>query len=134
MKTSILLLALLVGSMSQGSTNCKDSNFNDLEGKTSPLAPAAVGDYFGRPPSICYDLNAEYLKHKPSGKVYVIYTTHKDYCDGGNTSGIIVDLGKYRDLGLSYPTTSVDFDGEHYRKWMENSIVADISDSQIYCR
>ena len=47
-----------------------------------------------------------------------MFTTHDDYCDGGNTMGVIVDMDLYKS------------DGET----MEEAIVADVGDSEVYCR
>ena len=131
----ILLLALLVlGSFSSfAKDNCTDKNLNGIKiGETynqlqyhkrfkllfesdSP-APAGFSDYFGSGSELCHDVKATYLKHNPSGKTYVMFTTHDDYCDGGNTTGIMIDMVLY---------------GKHK---LEDAIVGDIGDSEFYCR
>ncbi|MCO4756284.1 MAG: hypothetical protein KC478_17520, partial [Bacteriovoracaceae bacterium] len=72
-------------------------------------------DTFGVAPNLCHDVMATYLKHKASGKTYVMFTTHDDYCDGGNTIGIIVDMKLYSQQKL------------------EEAVVAQIGDSEVYC-
>jgi len=59
---------------------------------------------------------ATYLKHNKSGKTYVMFTTHDDYCDGGNTQGLIIDMEIYG------------------QRKLEDAVVADIGDSGVYCR
>jgi hypothetical protein len=136
MKTLIVVLVLsfsmLANAKPRLQTNCLDSNFNgiDTELKYSKLqylkrfqllysgpspAPAGlyplnVGDY------ICFDTTATYLKHKPSNKVYIMFTSGSDYCDGGNTGGVIIDLETY------------------ISKKLDESVVANIGDGDVVCR
>jgi hypothetical protein len=136
MKTIMVVLALSLSLFAHANpgvqTNCLDSNFNGIEvglnhsklqylnrfqllySGASPapagLYPLNVGDY------ICFDTTATYLKHKPSNKVYVMFTSGSDYCDGGNTGGVIVDLETY------------------VSKKLEESVVAKIGDGEVVCR
>lgn len=63
----------------------------------------------------CTEVEAAYFTHKKSGIKYVMYTTHEDSCDGGNTMGLVVDIEKYS-AGKG-----------------KESIVAEISDSDFLC-
>ncbi len=110
--------------------NCKDANFNGLKADhyskiryhnrfqhlytgNSP-APAGIEPlvFDG---AICYATTATYLKHK-SGKIYVMFTTGDDYCDGGNTTGAIVDTELYRD-----------------KQSIAESVVGEINDGEPSC-
>ena len=96
---------------------CKDLNldglsgehYNDLQNQRrfrklfqgdSP-APVGYSDIFGEGESACKAVEVTFLEHIQSNKIYAIYTTHDDYCDGGNTLGIVIDTKKYRDLSIS---------------------------------
>jgi hypothetical protein len=133
MKKLIILLTLVMSYSTLAATKCKDKNFKGLEFgenydqlkyrnrftllyEAASPAPAGYSDYFGTAPELCFDVMATYLKHNTSGKTYLMYTTHDDYCDGGNTSGIILDMDLYTQQNL------------------EGSIVADIGDSEVNCR
>jgi hypothetical protein len=133
MKNFIIIFTLFISYSILAADKCKDLNFKGLElgenydqlkyhNRFSLLfeadspAPAGFSDYFGNGPELCFDVMATYLKHNFSGKSYLMYTTHDDYCDGGNTSGVILDMDLYSKHNL------------------ENAIVADISDSAVYCR
>lgn len=128
-------ITLLIGSHSVNAAtkgDCKDPNFDNLGSSSiynelenlarfsgfhsfpSP-APAGLMGYGANPDSICYDIVATYFTHKASKKDYVMYTTHDDYCDGGNTFGVIIDMHIYNS------------------KKLEDSIVADIGDSDVVC-
>ena len=139
MKTLILAALLLSGiavhadqpKTDYKNENCKDSNLNGLGVvgdydklqfrnrfklllKVDSPAPAGIEPLsFGD--QICYYTQATYLKHS-SGKVYVMYTTHDDSCDGGNTQGAMVDIQTYR--------------GEQS---IEKAVVAYIGDAQFSC-
>ena len=129
----IALLSLLVSSAVFANEDCKDKNFNGLElgieynklqyhkrfkklyEGDSP-APVGYDDFFGDKDSLCKDVMATYLKHYKSDTTYIMYTTHEDYCDGGNTIGIIIDYKKYQSSTF------------------EDAIVAEIGDSGVYCK
>lgn len=128
-----LLLSGFVASANLGNqTNCADSNFNGIEvganytelkylkrfkqlySGDSP-APAGIEPLHSEG-HICFATTATYLKHLPSNKTYVMFTTGDDYCDGGNTTGVIVDMEAYVEQRL------------------QESIVADIGDGEVICR
>jgi hypothetical protein len=44
-----------------------------------------------------------------------MFTTHDDYCDGGNTIGIVFDMEIYK------------------QRKLKESIVGEIGDSEFYC-
>ena len=133
MKKLTTLAILAISTTLFAADNCKDENLNglnvdyysDLEetGKFEKLysgdSPAPIGfpNIFGDSDSPCRDVMVTFLKHIESKKVYAMYTTHDDYCDGGNTIGIMVDVKKYQDLDLK----------------MEEAAVAEIGDSEFYC-
>ena len=130
----IIFLMLFVYSFSTFAEKlCRDSNLNGLEGGESydklqyhsrfellfngdSPAPAGFSKYFGPDNELCYDVAATYLKHISTGKIYLMYSTHDDYCDGGNTLGIMIDMEIYTQ-------------GKR-----EEAIVGDIGDSEFYCR
>lgn len=133
MKNLVILITLLTSFSAFATENCKDSNLNNVEGaihydevknnkdftllfEADSPAPAGFSEYFGTAPELCFDVMATYLKHNKSGKTYLMYTTHDDYCDGGNTTGIVIDMSL------------------HSKQKLEESIVADIGDSEFYCR
>src|SRR5690606_7179007 len=66
----------------------------ELVASVDSAAPAGFEDVFGKSENLCRDVMATYLKHT-SGTLYVMYTTHDDYCDGGNTIGIMLNMSKY---------------------------------------
>ena len=113
--------------------DCKDSNFNTIDVEFFPedmskslfeelyatQSPAPIGypDTFGEGDDACRDVSVTYVKHKKSGRQYAIYRTQDDYCDGGNTIGLVIDIKKYQDLDISYA----------------DAAVGEISDGEFYC-
>ena len=89
-------------------------HFVKLFSSLSP-APSGFTGIFGEGPYLCRDVEATYLMHRESKKKYVIFATQDDYCDGGNTIGVILDLSIYRTKGS------------------EDAIVAYLNDSEIDC-
>lgn len=65
--------------------------------------------------AFCFSVKAHYFTHTASNKEYVMYTTHEDQCDGGNTMGVIVDVAQFKD-----------------GKGRE-AIVAEVRDRAMYC-
>lgn len=133
MKSSILVVALLFSGMSAQAgevlSNCKDSNFNglkagihysELKGRGRftelfyvPNTPApAVSDLAG----LCASVEASYLRHNPSKKMYAVMTSKGD-CDGGTTVGVVIDLDAHELNG------HVNQDG----------IVAEVGDGEVVC-
>ena len=129
----LIAIALMVTSLSTFA-DCIDKNLRNMKGvdwysqleylnrftkvlEIDSPAPAGFEDYFGAGKDICRDTTATYLRHK-SGTMYVMYTTHDDYCDGGNTIGIMINMDTYRNEDIN----------------LEKSIVGDIGDSEFYCR
>ena len=129
----VLTLILTLISLNLFAADCVDSNLNGIEMGTSyddlqyftrfellfesdSAAPAGFSDTFGLDSELCRDVTATYIKHY-DGTKYVMYTTHDDYCDGGNTIGIMVNLTKYADEDSK----------------LEDAIVATIGDSEFYC-
>jgi len=116
--------------------NCKDPNFDNLIGENysklrfhkrfvkyakfkSPAPAGLFGSFFGDEESnntICFDMTAHYFTHYITKKNYVMFTTHDDYCDGGNVRGLIVDMEKYR-----------------RGKKLKESVVAAIGDGEVGC-
>lgn len=134
MKKFVEFVAIsLMGFTVTAQTSCIDPNFSNL-GRAETYnqlqylkrftllfesyspAPAGFSEVFGEGSELCHEVKATYLRHNASRREYVMFTTHRDYCDGGNTIGIIVDLEYYRGREL------------------QEAIVADISDSWISCR
>jgi hypothetical protein len=134
MKSLILLAVMLMQMVAfAAKDNCADPNLNNMEGvdyyselqyltrftklfEMSSTAPAGFEDMFGSGNELCRDITATYLKHY-DGTIYVLYTTHDDYCDGGNTIGYMINMTKYEDEDSS----------------LAASVVAEIGDSEIYC-
>lgn len=132
MKKLLMIVAVIAAfGASAKTTGCKDKNFNGLEDYTSydklqyykrfsvlysGDSPPPIGyeDTFGTAGSHCYATNVAFIKHY-SGKVYAMYTTHDDFCDGGNTIGVVIDMDLYGN-------------GE-----TEKAIVAEIGDSELVC-
>lgn len=114
-------------------SNCKDENFNEIgidyyseiddSGSFKTLfisdspAPAGYPEVFGEGNSTCRAVKATYIQHIESKKRYVMFTTHDDYCDGGNTIGLVLDLNKYDNEGSKF----------------SDAIVGEIGDSEFYC-
>lgn len=132
-KLFVSLVLILVSSLSLASANCKDQNFKGIAYEDydelkdykrfellyhgdSP-APVGFGELFSNNEEVCWDVRVTFLKHKPSEKVYAMYTTHDDYCDGGNTMGIIIDLKKYDNRSIHFSDT----------------VVGEIGDSEFRC-
>jgi len=123
------------------SKSCKDKNLNEVTekidyyyelktleaftqlGQFDSAAPAGMGDVFENNGETCREVKATYLKHI-DGTQYVLYTTHEDYCDGGNTIGVMVNMSLYQ---------SVFSFNQHGAVSIEDSIVAYIGDSEIEC-
>ncbi|MAZ48929.1 MAG: hypothetical protein CME65_10215 [Halobacteriovoraceae bacterium] len=133
MKTIFLSTVLLSSFTSFAQSNCLDSNFNSVDVDFFPedmaespfvelfstQSPAPIGfpEMFGDYETPCRDLSVTYVQHKESKKQYAMYRTQDDYCDGGNTIGLVIDLEKYKDLKLSFA----------------DSIVGEIGDGEFYC-
>lgn len=129
-----VLAFVFIAISSSAFADCSDPNLRDMKGvndyhqlqylkrfdliaKVDSAAPAGFEDTFGPSDSLCRDVTATYLKHT-SGTIYVMYTTHDDYCDGGNTIGIMINMDKY----------------SNERSRLEDSVVATIGDSEFYCK
>lgn len=130
----ILMAAAALLASTQAFSVCKDKNFEGLEANSygdlryeagfenfvsynSPMPAGLFQDYFDYDGiEICYDVQAHYFSHTASGKDYVMFTTHDDYCDGGNTYGIVVDMELYR-----------------HQRMLKDSVVAEVGDSELYC-
>lgn len=83
----------------------------------SSVAPAGYPDVFGSGETICKAVNVIYVEHIKSKTVYAMFTTHDDYCDGGNTIGIMLDMEKYRSTSNT----------------LEEAVVGKIGDGEFYC-
>ncbi len=133
MKFLLLSGLVLLSINSFAEEKCKDSNFNGLYAEhysklqyhsrfkklfegDSP-APAGFSEVFGAGDELCRDVTLTVLKHSNSEKTYFMYTTHDDYCDGGNTLGIIIDMEKHSELLTS----------------LKDTIVGEIGDGEFYC-
>jgi len=133
MKNLILTILTFTSITSFASDDCKDKNLKNIKGvdyynqlqylnrfekvfEVDTTAPAGFDDMFGEGNDICRDVTATYLKHT-SGTIYVMYTTNDDYCDGGNTSGIMINMDKYMDEESK----------------LNDSVVGEISDSDFIC-
>lgn len=131
---NLLLSSLVLLSLNLfADDKCTDSNFNGLDAENyyqlqyhsrfkklfegEAPAPAGYSSVFGSGDDLCRDVTLTVLKHIKSQKTYFMYTTHEDYCDGGNTIGIIIDMEKHAELLTS----------------LENTIIGEIGDGEFYC-
>lgn len=132
-KLFLIAFISLFGTMALANSDCKDSNLNDLDfavnydeidktGKFVKLyssdspAPAGYEEIFGDGDTLCHAVEATYYQHKATGKKYVVFSTWDDYCDGGNTIGVMIDMDLYIDQKL------------------EEAAVAEVGDSEMYCK
>jgi hypothetical protein len=130
----VLFLSFSAQAAREKQANCKDANLNGLDVgikydelkyhnrftqllATPSAAPAGFEEFDWDGNTLCRATSATYLKHKATNKLYIMFTTGDDYCDGGNTLGIMIDQNKY------------EFGGENVR----DSIVAHIGDSEFVC-
>ena len=138
---SVLFALLSISFTLHASTECKDKNLNGLGdkidfyyelktldtfeylGEFESAAPAGIQDTFGSGDNTCREVKATYFKYI-DGTNYAIYTTHDDYCDGGNTIGVMINMSLYQSV-FSYR--------RHGALKIEDSIVAYIGDSEIEC-
>lgn len=133
MKKMLILLSVILSTTAFAGAKCSDKNFVGLEAESydklqyhnrfvklfegdSP-APLGFADTFGPDDSPCRAVMVTYLKHVKTQKVYAMYTTHDDYCDGGNTIGLVIDTEKYSSLNND----------------MKDAVVGEIGDSEFYC-
>ena len=99
---------IMMGSVAQA--ECKDPNLNGIKtdsyeklqylkrfekiADVKTAMPAGFGKIFREDGEVCREMKAIYLKHY-SGKMYIVYATNGDSCDGGNTQGLMIDMDKY---------------------------------------
>ena len=129
---ALLIFVSASASIQAAESKCKDQNFLDMYGvnhyeiqdtkkfkvlfESDSTAPAGYDEYFNPLGNeLCQSITATYIQHISSSKKYVMYTTHEDYCDGGNTLGVIIDLEKYSNQKI------------------DDAIAAEVGDGEIYC-
>ncbi len=127
MRALLLTAILFAGISAQANgvlSNCKDTAFNGLprgihfselkdRGRFAQIyyvanTPAPAGfDIAG-----CNSVEASYLRHNPSKKMYAVMTSNGD-CDGGNPVGVVVDLDAH--------------------EFNQDGLVAEIGDGEVVC-